>query len=55
MDMITVLDIFAQQDLRAYATVVHQCVRDAVEALMDELGQDSSKINRQSKGFLEVW
>ena len=53
--MITVLDIFAQQDLRAYATVVHHCLRDAVEALMDELGQDTSKINRQSKGFLEVW
>jgi len=26
-----------------------------VEALMDELGQDTSKIIRQSKGFLEVW
>jgi len=49
------LDIFAQQDLRAYVTVVHHCLLDAVEALMDELGQDASKIDRKSKGFLEVW
>lgn len=49
------LDIFAQQDLRAYATVVHHCVLDAVESLMEELGQDTSKIDRKSKGFLEVW
>lgn len=54
-NMITMLDIFAQQDLRAYVTVVHHCLLDAVDILLDDLGQDKSKVNRQSKGFLEVW
>jgi len=49
------LDIFDQQDLRAYVTVVHHSVLDAVGSLMEELGQDPSKIDRRSKGFLEVW
>jgi len=53
--MISMLDIFAQQDLRAYVTVVHHCLLNAVDALLDDLGQDKSKVNRQSKGFLEVW
>lgn len=55
MGMISMLDIFAQQDLRAYVTVVHHCLLNAVDALLDDLGQDKSKVNRQSKGFLEVW
>jgi len=49
------LDIFDQQDLQAYVTVVHHCLLRAVESLMNELNQDFSKINRKSKGFLEVW
>ncbi|MCD6473249.1 hypothetical protein J7K55_09160 [Candidatus Aerophobetes bacterium] len=49
------IDIFDQQDLRAYVTVTHHCLLKAVENLMKELGQDSSKIERKSKGFLEVW
>lgn len=49
------LDIFAQQDLRAYVTVAHHCLLGAVEMVMDELGQDTATINRKSKGFLEVW
>ena len=50
-----VLDIFAQQDLRAYVTVVHHCLLSAVKSLMEELKQDTSIIDRKSKGFLEVW
>jgi hypothetical protein len=49
------LDIFDQQDLRAYVTVAHHAVLDAVNGLMQELGQDPTKIERKSKGFLEVW
>lgn len=50
------LDLFDQQDLRAYVTAVHRCcVRQAVEALTTHLGQDQSKFDWKSKGFLEVW
>ncbi len=50
------LDIFDNQDLRAYVTSVHHCcVRVAVEQLCLELKQDTSKFDWQSKGFLQVW
>jgi len=49
------IDIFDQQDLRAYVTVTHHCLLKAVKNLMKELGQDFSQIQRKSKGFLEVW
>ncbi len=48
-------DIFDQQDLRAYVTVGHHAVLRAVDTLMEELNQDISRIDRKSKGFLEVW
>lgn len=48
------LDIFQQQDLRAYATVVHHSLLKAVMELMDELEQDTSKIDRKSRGFLGI-
>jgi len=48
------LDIFKQQDLRAYATVVHHALLKAVIDLMSELEQDSSKIDRKSRGFLGI-
>jgi hypothetical protein len=50
------LDIFDNQDLRAYVTSVHRCaVKQAVEQVGQELNQDTSKYNWKSKGFLEVW
>lgn len=50
------LDLFDQQDLRAYVTAVHRCcVRQAVESLIDELGQDRTRFDWKSKGFLAVW
>jgi len=55
MGMITVLDIFAQQDLRAYSTVVRRCIKEVLGTLAKELGQDISNIESDSKGFLEVW
>jgi len=48
------LDIFSQQDLIAYVTCVHHSLLKAVEKIMRELGQDPSKIDRKSKGFLGV-
>jgi len=48
------LDIFQQQDLNAYATVVHHCMLKAIEKLMSGKGQDTSQIDRKSKGFLGI-
>lgn len=48
------LDLFEQQDLNAYSTVVHRCLLKAVEKLMAAMHQDSSKIDRKSKGFLGI-
>lgn len=50
------LDLFDQQDLRAYVTSVHRCcVKRAVEQLVAELGQQSSNFDWKSKGFLSIW
>jgi hypothetical protein len=48
------LDIFQQQDLSAYATVVHHCMLKAIEKMMTGKGQDTSQIDRKSKGFLGI-
>jgi len=48
------LNLFNKQDLTAYVTCVHQCLQDAVEKLMLDLGQDPSKIDRKSRGFLGI-
>jgi hypothetical protein len=48
------LDLFDQQDLRAYATNAHHCLLKAVEKLMVDLHQDPSKIDRKSRGFLGI-
>lgn len=47
-------DLFDQQDLRAYATVVHRSVHKSVEKLMLDLNQDPSKMERKSRGFLGI-
>lgn len=48
------LDVFDEQDLRAYVTAVHHCFVQAVVELLSRVGQDSSKVNRSSSGFLGV-
>jgi hypothetical protein len=48
------IDLFDQQDLRAYSTVVHHSVLRSVEKLMADLSQDPSKIERRSRGFLGI-
>jgi hypothetical protein len=45
------IDLFDQQDLRAYATNAHHCMLKAVTELMEYLNQDPSKLDRASKGF----
>jgi len=49
------IDLFDQQDLSAYVSVAHHCVTQTVEMLMQELNQNTSRLNTKSKGFLEVW
>ena len=49
------LNIFDQQELSAYAATVHSSLLKAVDAVAKGLGQDPTKFNRKSKGFLEVW
>lgn len=48
------LDLFDEQDLRAYVTNAHHCLLAAVEKLMVDLNQDPSKIERRSRGFLGI-
>jgi len=48
------LDLFDEQDLRAYTTNAHHCLLEAVEKLMLDLHQDPSKIDRKSRGFLGI-
>jgi len=45
------LDLFAQQDLSSYTTVVHHCFMEAVEKITKGTGQ---VIDRKSKGFLGI-
>lgn len=48
------LDLFDEQDLRAYVTNAHHCLMEAVDKLMQGLNQDTSKIDRKSRGFLGI-
>ncbi len=48
------LDLFDEQDLRAYVTNAHHCLLESVSNVMTELKQDPSKIDRKSKGFLGI-
>lgn len=50
----TPIFLFDQEELTAYVTCAHHCVLKAVEALMVSLGQDFSKVDRKSRGFLGV-
>lgn len=49
------LDLFDQEELRAYVTMTHHAVLQAVKDLMNGKGQDFSRVNTTSKGILEVW
>ena len=49
------LDYNEQMELSAYAKVVHELVKQAVNVVMEELHQDFSKVNTRSRGILEMW
>lgn len=51
---LTDLDLFDQQDLRAYAANAHHCVIRAVAKLMLELNKDPATLDKKSSGFLGV-
>jgi hypothetical protein len=48
-------NILVHQDLRAWATVVHHAVIGSTGELMQRLGQDAKRLDRGSKGILEIW
>lgn len=48
------LNAFQLEDLRAFVTVIHRTVTEAVDLIMQEAGLDSAKLNKTSKGFLGV-
>jgi len=48
------LDLFDQQDLKAYTTNIHHCLHEAVNKLMIGANQDPSKIDWESRGFLGI-
>jgi hypothetical protein len=47
------LDLFDEQDLRAYVSVVHHGLVEAVTDLLTGLGQETD-FDRTSKGFLGI-
>lgn len=51
---LSALDLFDQQELRAYVTVAHHSLLQAVEKLMLAMQQDPSKMERKSRGFLGI-
>ena len=48
-------NLLIEQDLSAWASVVHHAVLDAVRSLMTKSGQDLAGLRRETKGFLQVW
>lgn len=48
------LNLFDEQDLRAYSTTVHHALIDGVIELMLALDQDTSTLSRSTKGFLGI-
>ncbi len=49
-----ITNIFMEEELSAYTTLVHHSVLEAIEALMANLGQDFSKVDRKSRGFMGI-
>ena len=48
------LDLFDEQDLRAYVTAVHHAFLNGVIELLASQGKDASSLNRTSRGFLGI-
>lgn len=48
------MDIFDIEELSAFVTVSHHSLLDAVEELMTGIDQDFSKVEKKSRGFLNI-
>ncbi|KKU65533.1 MAG: hypothetical protein UX89_C0027G0002 [Parcubacteria group bacterium GW2011_GWA2_47_16] len=48
------MDLFDLEELRAYSTTVFQAAKQATDDLMKEMDLDSSKISKQTRGFLNI-
>jgi len=48
------MDLFDIEELSAFVTVSHHSLLDAVEELMTGINQDFSKVERKSRGFLNI-
>jgi hypothetical protein len=49
------LDVFSQEDLSAWTHIIHRTLLRIVKDLMQQLKQDTTGMNTQSKGYLSVW
>lgn len=48
------MDLFDSEELSAFITIGHHAVLDSVEDLMNGLNQDFSKVDRKTRGFLNI-
>jgi hypothetical protein len=48
------MDIFDVEELSAFVTISHRALLDSIEELMTGLNQDFSKVERKSRGFLNI-
>ncbi len=48
------LNVFDEMDLTAFVLNTHRCIAKSVTRIMNDLGQDASKVDWKSKGFLGV-
>ena len=49
------VDMFAQQDIRAFATVATEMFKKTLNELLEELKLDPSILNKKSRGYLDIW
>ena len=49
-----ITNVFMEEELTAYTSLIHHCVLDAVEALMTSVGQDFSRVDRKTRGFMGI-
>ena len=55
LNMSMQVNVFIQQDLSAFTTVAHHCLKRTLDMTYEELNLDPIGLNTQSKGFLNVW
>jgi hypothetical protein len=48
------LNLFQQQEVQAYVTIIHRCLRQAIAELLLSFGQEPSLLEANSTGFLGV-